>query len=129
MIQDMLDGAGYVPGDYALAVLITLAACVTYARIAFEIVPTLRVPAPRLLMALGWTILALRFWLTLAMGGDVIVAPVSLVALGMITSGYCLVQIRAIRRALALARDPLYCLQAPEQRCQREDRVAEVMKK
>jgi hypothetical protein len=125
----LIDGTGYLSADIALAVLVTLSALLTYARIAFEIVPTLRMPVSRTLMAVGWTVLSLRFWITLATTGDVTVAPVSLVALGMVTSGYCIVQLRAIRRSIALSRSPIHCYREPELPCMREDRVAEVLKK
>ena len=129
MNEFVFDGAGYIYGDMALACLITLSAIVTYARVAFEAVPNLRMPATRLVMAVGWSIWSLRFWITLANNGDVMVAPVSLVAIGMITSSYCVVQIRAIRRAIALLKNPIYCLQVPSEACQREDRVEQVMRR
>jgi hypothetical protein len=101
----------------------------TYGRVAFENVPAMRMPGPRLLIGLGFTVWALRFWITLANNNDVMVAPVSMAAIGMITSGYCIVQLRAIRRSIALSRHPLHCFRDPEMPCQREDRVQEVLQK
>jgi hypothetical protein len=125
--QIILDGAGYLAGDYSLAVLITLSAFLTYARVAFE--PGVRrLPFPRMVMAVGFTIWGMRFWYTLATGGDVIVAPISMIAIGMITGGYSVVQLLGIRRALLLERTPVFCLQDPVQHCQREDRIQEVIR-
>lgn len=101
-MNEILDGTGYCPGDAALALLITLSALLTYGRIAFE-GPALCMKWPRLLMGLGFTIWAMRFWHALSAGRDVIVAPVSMVAIAMVTTGYCIVQLRAIRLAIARA--------------------------
>lgn len=129
MIEHIFDGTGYQPGDVALAILITFCAALTYCRVAFEPIQVLRMPAPRMMIALGFTLWAMRFWVTIWQGGDVIVAPLSMLAIGLIALGYSIVQLRAIRRAMALAKDPLFCLQMPTAQCQREDRVVEIMRR
>lgn len=128
MNEIMYDGTGYIVGDYGLAVLITLSALLTYARIAFEIKP-MRFPVARMVVGVGFTLWALRFWVTLANNLDVMVAPVSMVAIGLVTSGYSTIQILAIRRAIKLTQYPIFCLQVPDEPCQRADRVDEVLRK
>jgi len=117
----MLDGVGYFAGDIGLAVLITFAALMTYARIAFE--RRQKYVVARMAAGVGFTIWAIRFWWTLAVGGDVIVAPVSMIAITLVCSGYSAVQTMAIRRVLQYESQPVYCLQKPEFRCHREDRI------
>ena len=129
MMQHFIDGTGYTDADAAVAVLITMSALLTYGRVAFELAPSLKLPVPRLMMAVGWSIWAVRFWYALAIGVDVVLAPISMVAIGLITSGYCVVQLRAIRTSMALARTPLRCFREPDMSCQREDRVQELFRK
>lgn len=125
-MNEILDGRGYFLGDVALAILITLSACLTYARIAFE-VKTLRFPFPRAVMAVGWTMWAMRFWWSIFTDLDVIVAPISMVAIAMVASGYSAVQLLALRRAVQMLRTPIFCFQNPEIPCQREDRLKEAI--
>jgi hypothetical protein len=127
MIGDMIDGNGYQAGDAALAFLITMCALLTYVRIGFE-APATRWMLPRMAMAVGYSIWAIRFWVALYAGLDIIVAPISMMAIGMMTGGYCTVQIRAIRRAVQDRWHPIYCIMDPSQRCTREDRIHEAMR-
>ena len=126
MSEAMFDGAGYIVGDYGLAVLITMCALLTYARLAFER-KSLRFPWPRMVVGVGFTLWAMRFWMTLWNNLDVMVAPVSMLAIGMVTSGYSLIQILAIRRAILLERIEINCFRDPELPCAREDRIQEAI--
>lgn len=124
MADSILDGTGYFSGDVGLALLITLASFLTYSRVAFD-ESKMRMPIARLCMAFGFTVWGLRFWWTLSRGGDVIVAPISMLAIGMVLAGYCWVQLYAIRRAILAEKHPVWCIQNPAFHCEREDRVQE----
>lgn len=128
MNELIVDGTGYQAGDLALAVLITLSALLSYIRIGFE-TGALRLLVPRMALGIGFTVWAMRFWYTIWIGGDVMVAPVSMVAIALICTGYSVVQVVAIRRAFALSQHPIFCLQEPDERCHREDRVREALLK
>ena len=125
-MNELIDGTGYCPGDAAIAILITLSGLLTYARIGFES-KSLQLVWPRMLIGVGFTVWAMRFWHALITGIDIIVAPVSMIAIGMVTSGYCVVQMFAIRRAIALCRHPIVCLQDDTMPCLRDDRVRAAM--
>lgn len=124
-MNEMLDGVGYLAGDVGLAVLITFAALMTYARIAFE--RRQKYVVARMVTGVGFTIWSIRFWWTVAVGGDVIVAPVSMIAISMVCAGYSAVQMMAIRRVLKYESQPVFCLQRPEYRCHREDRIRQAL--
>lgn len=126
MMTTVFDGTGYVLGDIGLAILISLSAMITYARIAFETGPR-KMPIPRTIIALGFTLLAIRFWTALYFNADVAVPPLSMVSMAMICGGYCTVQLRAINRSLLLARVNLVCLRDPDHQCQREDRLQDAL--
>jgi len=127
-IRDLIDGVGHIEGDYALAVLISISALLTYTRVAFE-PRRFKWTAARLLTALGFTIWAGRFWWTLLNGGDVIVAPISQIAIAMVCCGYSLTQMLALCRTKEWNETRVYCLQDPSQRCHREDRIRDARKK
>ena len=124
-MSEMLDGVGYIAGDVGLAVLITFAALMTYARIAFE--RRQKYVLARMTTGVGFTIWSIRFWWTLLDGGDIIVAPVSMIAITLVCAGYSAVQIMAIRRVLQYESKPVFCLQRPEYRCHREDRIRKAL--
>jgi hypothetical protein len=124
----LLDGTGYFYGDLAIAFLITLSALLTYTRIGFQTGP-LRMPFPRMVMGVGFTVWAMRFWYTIWIGVDVPVAPLAMIGIALVCTGYCCVQVYAIRRTLLVERNPVFCLQAPDLRCHREDRLDAVVMK
>ena len=120
---DFIDGTGHIEADIALAVLITISALLTYIRLSFER-HGLRFLWARLMMGFGLTLWAMRFWITIAADGDVIVAPISQIAIALFLSGYCAVQLLSLRRM----RDwevgsPVHCIVDDRYRCQREDRA------
>lgn len=82
-----INGSGMLTADWALALLAALSAAVQYWRIA---VNTKRTPL-RLIglwcVALGWTMLALRLLWALSAGYDPKIAPLSLVAAGLLAAG------------------------------------------
>ena len=125
--MNFLDGVNNIEGDIGIAVLISLSAILTFVRIAFER-HGLQFTWARSLMGFGFTIWAIRFWVTLLSGGDVIVAPISIFAITLICTGYCATQMLAIKRM----RDweslpPIKCFKDPEFDCQRHDRIKAAM--
>lgn len=121
-MTDLIDGRGHIEGDYMLAVLISVSALLTYMRVAFEPV-RFRWTVSRLMTAFGFTLWASRFWWTLLRGEDVIVAPISQMAIAMICCGYSLTMALALCRTKEWNETRVYCLQDPSQRCHREDRI------
>lgn len=119
-------GSGPIYGDWALAVLITASAGLTYLRLGFETASRWFIYS-RLTMGCGLTLWAGRFWVTLTTGGDVSVAPLSQIAISMFFCGYCMVQILAIKRTRDWDAANVRCMREPEFKCQREDRIQEAL--
>lgn len=128
MIPDLIDGRGHLEGDVLLAVLITISALLTYLRISFEPF-RFRWMFARLTTAFGFTLWAGRFWWSLYTSDDIIVAPISQIAISMVCSGYSLTQMLALCRTKEWNETRVYCLQDPSQRCHREDRIAEARRR
>ena len=126
MTPDFFSGAGMFPADMVITVLVTLSAILTYARIGFEH-KTLKFMGPRMVLGVGWTLLATRYWSAFWLGADIPLSPMSIIAVGMITGAYCTIQLMAIKRAIILDRNPINCLQVPTEPCYREDRIKELM--
>lgn len=122
MIDFMLGTHELTAASASLAVLVTVSAFVTYARLAFESGPR-RMFWPRSVMAVGFTLLALRFWVSMYLGLGISVPPLALIALGMIFGGYSVVQLRSIKRAIQMERANIKCFRDPKFVCEREDRV------
>lgn len=110
-MSPLLNPTGFVYGDVAVALISSLAAAFAYMRIACT-TPLVYDPPllrwvwraarfsitgdniPRWMIALGWTLIAVRLWHSLAVHGDAPVAPISLIALSMIGGGAVLLQIK-----------------------------------
>ena len=108
----MIDAPWYV--DWILAVIMALAALVQYLWIARN-----GSSFGRWLMAIGWTGLATRVILGLTMTGNVQIHAASVPFLVMLAGGTVLV---AWRQIVDVER-VVHCLQKPEMRCYREDRI------
>lgn len=128
VIGTLFDGTGYLGGDIALAFLITMSAILTYLRIGFD-ASKMRMTWARMSIGVGFTIWSGRFWQAIFTGYDLLVTPVSLVAITMITAGYSAVQIRAIRRAIVISKTPVVCINDPTYPCQREDRILDAVER
>lgn len=88
-MSPLLNPTGFVYGDFAVALISSLAAAFSYVRIACT-----SHDIGRWMIALGWTLIAVRLWHSLAIHGDAPVAPISLIALSMIGGGTVLMQIK-----------------------------------
>jgi hypothetical protein len=128
MIEFMLGKNDCHAANFALAALITAAAVLTYARLSFEDGP-LRLFWPRSVMAVGLTLLSMRFWLSIYLDQNPHVPPLSLIALGTFFGGYCVVQTLSIKRALQIQRVNLRCIRDHDLACAREDRLREAVLK
>lgn len=126
MIEFLLGEHEYIPANVLIGLLLTVAAILTYTRIAFEEGP-LQMFWPRSIMAAGLTLLALRFWASMVLGQEVHVPPLAMIAIGLTFGGYCVVQMRSIKRAIQVSRVNLKCFRDAELPCQREDRVREAI--
>lgn len=82
-----LDGIGWIPADYLIAVL-TLLAGVAQIWQTVGVWRTHRMEAyVRAAMAFGWSLWTLRFWTALFAGLDPVVAPPGIIAIVLIASG------------------------------------------
>lgn len=108
----MVDAPIYV--DWLLVVALMIAAAVQYVWIGFH-----GHSAGRWLQALGFTGLAMRLMWSLSQGDDPPVAAVSIPLLMFVAAGSSITAIQQMRMLWMDVR----CLQSPEHRCFREDRV------
>ena len=113
----MMDAPWYV--DIALAASMTLAALAQYLWLAKN-----GHSAGRWLQAIGWTGLSARVIWALVVDGNVPINAVSVPFLVALAGGTVLT---AWRRIVDIERE-VYCLQKPEMRCYREDRIKFVRK-
>ena len=113
----MIDAPPYV--DWALAVVMCMAAIAQYLWLAKN-----GSSFGRWLQAIGWTGLALRTVLGLILDGNVKIHAASVPFLVALAGGTVLT---AWRRIIDAERE-VYCLQKPEMRCYREDRIRVVRK-
>lgn len=122
MIPALLDGAGNTVGDVAIAALITVSALCTYARSAFDY-KRKSFTILSMLTAVGFTIVALRMWLSIALGIDITIAPVSQIGLTLVCMGYSGTQILAIINMKEMLKVDVRCMRDHNLPCTREDRV------
>ncbi len=122
MIDSLLEDSAYLAPDIALAILVTISAFLTYGRLAFD-QTRLKYPFGRSIIALGFTILSLRFWVVIFIGIEIKMPSISQVGLAMVCFGYSIVQMNAIRRCLDMRGIHVLCFRDPEFECHREDRI------
>lgn len=107
MTPDVFSGKGLFAGDMLVMVLTTAAALLTYMRIGFE-QTRLKFIWPRMILGVGWTLLAVRYWSAFYMKEDIPLSAMSIVAVSMIAGGYSVIQLLAIRVSMQHDRDPSY---------------------
>ena len=100
--------------DWLLAICLAIAAGTQYIWLAFH-----GSTFGRWLQAIGFTGLAMRIAWSLAQGGDPPIAAVSIPLLVFIAAGSAVTAVQQMRMLWMDVR----CLQKPEHRCYREDRV------
>ena len=94
MIDSLWAQTGFVVGDISLGVIATVCAAWGYVEIAMHAgdrdTPLRRhgAIAARWMVALGWTIIAIRIWYALATHGDAPIAAASVLALSLVGSGW-----------------------------------------
>ena len=95
MIEYLWSQTGFVLGDVALGIIATICSAWGYVEIAMHrgdaIGPNARAwgaCAARWMVAVGWTIIALRIWYALATRGDAPIAAASVLALALVGSGW-----------------------------------------
>lgn len=81
-----MNGNGYLAADWSVAALALVAASVSYYS-ASNCSRTRLFRAASVAVAFGWSLFSVRLFAELAVGGDPIVHPVSLVALSLIAGG------------------------------------------
>ena len=98
MIDSFWTQSGFVIGDVSLGVVATMCAAWGYVDIAMhrgDGLSTRRLWAAlvaRWMLALGWTIIAIRIWYALSTLGDAPIAAASVIALSLIGSGWITLQ-------------------------------------
>jgi hypothetical protein len=99
----LFDPSGFVIGDIGLGIIATVCAAWCYVELAMhrhDDHDTFRLwleLAARWMVALGWTIIAIRIWYALATIGDAPVAAVSVIALALVGSGWITLNIARAR--------------------------------
>ena len=114
---ELIDAPWYA--DLLLAAVLLGAALAQYVAIAID-----GHSWPRWLMAIGWSGLAARMVVALALYGNVPINVASMPFLAAVAGGTVLMAWQMIVRA---GRPKVWCLQEPDQLCQREDRLREAI--
>lgn len=117
MTDGMIDAPVYV--DWALALVLMVSAIIQYIWIGFH-----GHTFGRWLQALGFTGLSVRLIWSLVQGYDPHIAAVSIGPLAGIATGSSITAIQQMRLLWTSVR----CIQAPEHRCFREDRVKQALR-
>lgn len=117
MVEALTDAPWHV--DAVLALVMVLAALAQYVCIALD-----GSSWSRWLLAIGWTGLAGRVLYALIVFGNVPIASVSVPFLVCIAGGTVLL---AWNRIFAAGEPVVHCLQEPQYRCRREDRMREAI--
>ena len=100
MIDHLWDASGFVIGDVSVGIVATICAAWGYVEIAMhsgdQASTRLRkygAIAARWMVAVGWTIIAIRIWYALATVGDAPIAAASVLALALVGSGWIVLNI------------------------------------
>ena len=115
--QGLMDAPWHI--DAMLALILAGAAVAQYVAIAID-----GHSFAKWLMAIGWTGLALRFWVALAVYGNVTINTASIPFLLCVAGGTMIGVINTIVRA---GHPKVWCMREPEKQCQREDRIREAI--
>jgi hypothetical protein len=122
MMNPLFEDSAFIVADISLAILVTIAAALTYGRIAFD-ESRLKYPLSRSIVGMGFTILSLRFWIVIFLGIEIKMPPIAQAGLALVCLGYSLVQLHSIRRCLDMRGVHVICFRDPEFECHREDRI------
>lgn len=86
-------------GDWALAILTLAATVAIFVRIQFLDKPLFCRRWAYRLMALGWTVISARLWVSLLMGHDPVIHPASQIGLSCVCLGVCWVAFDVVLKA------------------------------